>query len=64
MPGYYQQLNYSKTIKTRSQSAMDISIKINEHRRRKSENLKKIIKKINEVKIFLIIYIKQKYFIN
>ncbi len=42
--------NKSFSLEERETAALDISLKIIEHRRRKSENLRKIINKINKVK--------------
>ncbi len=48
-PGMSQKLNRSISIRGRDESLMDVSIRLQDYKRRKSENIKKIINKMNQV---------------
>lgn len=48
-PGMSQKLNRSISIRGRDESLMDVSMRLQDYKRRKSENIKKIINKMNQV---------------
>lgn len=53
-PGVSQKLNRSISIRGRDESLMDISVRLQDYKRRKSEKFKKIIIKMNQVFIYFI----------
>jgi len=56
-PGMSQKLNRSISVRDRDETLMDISMRLQDYKRRKSVNIKKIVTKMNQVINYILHFI-------